>query len=158
MTNLVDRLGKTGFAALTSLAWALPMAAWAGSADLSPMDKTAYPWIALAIGFVMLVVWLVALTRIARIRVTERRRRLDLSRMSRQEKRWALACFAFACGVIAWVNAAATVDWQPLVAAVAARSPGATVLAVTLAGFLAAMLAGAALSWGRWSQAFARRR
>ena len=44
MTRLVDRFGRTGFAALTSLMWALPMAAWAGSSDLSPIDKTAYPY------------------------------------------------------------------------------------------------------------------
>jgi hypothetical protein len=157
MTNLVERFGRTGFAALTSLAWALPMAAWAGSADLSPIDKTAYPWIALAIGVVMLVAWLVLLTRIARIRVPTRRRRLDLSAMSTQEKRWALACFVFACGAIAWLNAAATVDWAPLATAVASGKPGPALLAGALAVFLVAMLAGAAVSWRKWSGAFARR-
>src|SRR6266481_773127 len=63
MNRLVDRFGRTGFAALTSLIWALPMAAWAGSADLSPIDQTAYPWIALAIGLVMLAVWIALLSR-----------------------------------------------------------------------------------------------
>ena len=62
MNQLVERFGRTGFAALSSLIWALPMAAWAGSADLSPIDKTPYPWIALSIGLVMLVVWLVLLS------------------------------------------------------------------------------------------------
>src|SRR5437868_10854199 len=103
MTRLVDRYGRTGFAALTSLMWALPLAAWAGSADLSPIDKTAYPWIALAIGLVMLGVWLVLVFRIAKVPVKPRRRRLDLARMSTSERRWALACFAFACGAIAWL-------------------------------------------------------
>jgi hypothetical protein len=50
MKNLVDRFGRTGFAAITSVIWLLPMAAWAGSADLSPIDKTAAPAIALTIG------------------------------------------------------------------------------------------------------------
>jgi hypothetical protein len=157
MTSMVERFGRTGFAALTSLFWALPMAAWAGSSDLSPIDKTAYPWIALAIGLVMLVAWLALLTRIARIPVTPRRRRLDVAHMSTSERRWALACFAFACGAIAWLNAAATVDWAPLVAATAQGKPGPTVLAAALAVFLLAMLAGAVLSWRRWSAAFARR-
>lgn len=157
MSKLVDRYGRTGFAALTSLMWAVPMAAWAGSADLSPIDKTAYPWIALSIGIVMLIAWLVLLTRIARVPVTPRRRRLELARMSTAEKRWALACFAFACGAVAWLNAAATVDWAPLTTAVA---EGKTVPAILLAGLalvLLLMLGGAVFSWRRWSEAFACR-
>jgi membrane protease YdiL (CAAX protease family) len=82
MNRWVDRFGRTGFAAITSLIWALPMAAWAGSADLSPIDQTAYPWIALAIGLVMLAVWIFLLTRIGRIPVAPRQRRLDLAQMS----------------------------------------------------------------------------
>ena len=157
MKPLVDRFGRTGFAALTSLIWALPMAAWAGSADLSPIDKTAYPWIALSIGLAMLIVWLFLLTRIARVDVTKRRRRLDLGQMSASERRWALACFAFACGAIAWLNAAATVDWQPLVAGVASGKGGAAALAAALTVVLVGMLGGVAFSWRRWSEAFARR-
>ena len=156
MNSLVDRFGRVGFAALTSLMWALPMAAWAGSADLSPIDKTAYPWVALAIGVVMLLAWFVLLTRIARVPVTTRRRRLDLARMSTPEKRWALACFAFACGAIAWLNAAATVDWLPLASAVTSGKAAATAFAGGLVLFLVAMLAGVTLSWRRWSAAYAR--
>ena len=110
--RLVDRFGRTGFAALSSLIWALPMAAWAGSADLSPIDKTAYPWIALTIGLVMLVLWLFLLSRLGRVTVVPRQRRFDLQQMSRSEKRWTLALAAFATGLIAWLNGAATVDWQ----------------------------------------------
>lgn len=157
MSRLVDRFGRAGFAALTSLIWALPMAAWAGSADLSPIDKTAYPWIALTLGVVMLVVWLFLLTRIAKVEVTPRPRRLDLARMSAMEKRWALACFAFACGAIAWLNAAATVDWTPLASAVAAGKLGPAVLALGLLVFLVLMLAGLTVSWRRWSAEFERR-
>lgn len=154
MTRLVDRFGRTGFAALTSLVWALPMAAWAGSSDLSPIDETAYPWIALTIGLVMLAAWLVLLTRIARVAVTPRRRRLDLAAMSAAERRWAIACFAFACGAIAWLNAAATVDWAPLVAAVGAGKVGPSLLAIALAVFLVVMIAGAWTSWRKASAAY----
>ncbi len=111
--RLVDRFGRTGFAALSSLIWALPMAAWAGSADLSPIDKS--------------------------------------------EKRWTLALAAFATGLIAWLNGAATVDWSPLVTAIAAGKIGPTLLAVALAIFLIAMLAGIGFSWRREGAAFRNR-
>src|SRR5215510_6510594 len=94
VNRLVERYGRTGFAALSSVIWALPMAAWAGSADLSPIDKTAYPWIALSIGLVMLVVWLVLLSRLGRIAVTSRPRRFDLTQMTKSEKRWTLGFLA----------------------------------------------------------------
>jgi hypothetical protein len=157
MTRLVDRFGRTGAAALTSLIWALPMAAWAGSADLTPIDTTAYPKIALAIGLVMLVIWLVLLTRLSRVRVAPRQRRLDLGQMSPSERRWTLALAVFATGLIAWLNAAATVDWAPLGAALGAGKPGPLLLAAGLAAFLAAMLAGIWLSWRRAGEAFRRR-
>ena len=133
MNRLVDRFGRTGFAALASLIWALPLAAWAGSADLSPVDQTAYPWVALAIGLAMLAVWLVLLTRLRTITVTTRQRRFDLGQMSTAEKRWTLATIAFATGLIAWLNAAATVDWAPLTSAIARRGGGPQMLQTTKA-------------------------
>jgi hypothetical protein len=157
MTRLVDRFGRTGFAALTSLIWALPLAAWAGSADLSPIDKTAYPWIALSIGLVMLVVWIVILTRLGAVPVQPRQRRFDVRQMSRSEKRWTLALIAFGTGLIAWLNGAATVDWTPLAAAVGAGKVGPSLLALALAVFLVAMLAGIWLCWTRSSAAFKQR-
>jgi len=157
MTKLVDRFGRTGFAALSSLIWALPMAAWAGSADLSPVDKTAYPWVALAIGLVMLVVWLVLLSRLGRVKVVPRQRRFELNQMSRSEKRWILALAAFATGLIAWLNGAATVDWAPLVSAVTAGKIGPALLAAVLAAFLIAMLTGIAISWRRATAAYRER-
>jgi len=157
MTKLVDRFGRTGFAALSSLIWALPMAAWAGSADLSPIDKTAYPWVALAIGLVMLVVWLVLLSRLRRVKVVPRQRRFELNQMSRSEKRWILTLAAFATGLIAWLNGAATVDWAPLVSAVTAGKIGPALLAAALAAFLIAMLTGIAISWRRATAAYRER-
>jgi hypothetical protein len=157
MTRLVERFGRTGFAALASLIWALPMAAWAGSADLSPIDTTAYPWIALSIGLVMLVVWIVLLSQLGRVKVTPKQRRFDLSQMSRAERRWTLATIAFGTGLVAWLNAAATVDWTPLISGVAAGKAGDLLLALGLAAFLVAMLAGVALSWRRASAAFQER-
>lgn len=157
INRLVDRFGKTGFAALSSIIWALPMAAWAGSADLSPVDRTATPTIALTIGVVMLVVWLVLIASLGRIRVTPRQRRFDIGQMSPSEKRWTLGCAAFATGLIAWLNAAATVDWGPLGSAIKAGEAGPIVFAGVLALFAIAMIAGVAFTWSKESQAFRRR-
>lgn len=154
MNRLIDRWGRTGFAAVTSLIWALPMAAWAGSSDLSPVDKTAYPWVALSIGVVMFVVWVVLLTRLGRVTVSSRQRRFDIAQMSRTEKRWTLITLAFATGAIAWLNAAATVDWAPLVLAVGAGKVGPSLLALGLAVFLVVMIAGIWTSWRRASTAY----
>jgi hypothetical protein len=157
VTGLVERFGRTGFAALASLIWALPMAAWAGSSDLSPIDKTAYPWVALSIGVVMLVVWIALLTRLRKVKVTPKQRRFDLSQMSRGEKRWTLATIAFGTGLVAWLNGAATVDWTPLISGVTAGKAGDLMLALGLAAFLLAMVAGVAFSWRRASAAFQER-
>jgi hypothetical protein len=154
VNRYVDRLGRTGFAALTSLIWFVPMAAWAGSSDLSPIDKTAYPWVALSIGIVMFAVWLFLLTRLGRIPVTHRQRRLDLAQMSKSEKRWTLALVAFGAGLIAWLNAAATVDWAPLSQAVSSGKLGPILFAAALAAFLAAMVAGVLISWRKARHAF----
>ena len=157
MNRWVERYGRTGFAAITSLIWALPMAAWAGSADLSPVDKTAYPWIALGIGLVMLVVWIVLLTRLGKIPVSPRQRRFELAQMSRPERIWILALVAFAAGLIAWLNAAATVDWGPFGSAVGSGKPGALVFAVGLAVYVVVMIAGIWLSWRKARTAFQTR-
>jgi hypothetical protein len=154
MTRMVDRFGRTGFAALSSLIWALPMAAWAGSADLSPIDKTAYPWIALGIGIVMLAVWLVLLSRLGRIPVSPRQRRFDLAQMSRSEKVWVLALAAFVTGLIAFLNGAATVDWGPLGSAVGSGKVGPMLLVAGLALYLVVMIAGAWFSWHRAGTAY----
>jgi hypothetical protein len=157
MSRLVDRFGRTGFAALSSLIWALPMAAWAGSADLSPIDKTAYPWVALAIGLVMLVVWFVLLSRLGKIPVTPRERRFDMSQMSRSEKVWILAAVAFAAGLIAWLNAAATVDWGPLGSAIGSGKAGPIAFAAGLAVYVVVMVAGIWISVAKARHAFRRR-
>lgn len=157
MSGMVERFGRTGFAALASLIWALPMAAWAGSADLSPIDQTAYPKVALAVGLVMFVVWIVLLTRLGRIPVSARPRSFDIGQMSPSEKRWTLATVAFGAGAIAWLNAAATVDWSPLGTAVAAGKTGPIVFAAALAAFLLVMIIGLWTSWRKQRQAFAHR-
>ena len=157
MKGLVDRFGRTGFAALTSVIWLLPMAAWAGSADLSPIDKTATPAIALTIGVVMLAVWLVLVASLRRFPVSQRQRRFDLAQMSPSEKRWTLACIAFALGLIAWLNGAATVDWGPLGSAIGAGKVGPILLAVGLAIFVIAMVAGIWFSWRNETAAYRRR-
>ena len=158
MTKLVDRMGRTGFAAASSVIWFVPMAAWAGSFDLSPIDKTAYPRVALAIGVLMLVVWIVLLARLRNINVTERQRRFDLAQMSAGEKRWTLATIAFAIGLVAWLNAAATVDARPLVERVANGNVGTIVLAIALLAFLAGAITGIAVSWRKASADYEERR
>jgi len=157
MKGLVDRFGRTGFAALTSVIWLVPMAAWAGSSDLSPIDKTATPGIALAIGVVMLAVWLVLVASLRRFPVTPRQRRFDIGQMSPSEKRWTLACIAFALGLIAWLNGAATVDWGPLGSAIGAGKVGPILLAVGLAIFVIVMAAGIWFSWRKETIAYRRR-
>jgi membrane protease YdiL (CAAX protease family) len=157
MNRWVDRYGRTGFAAITSLIWGLPMAAWAGSADLSPVDKTAYPWIALGIGLVMLVIWIVLLSRLRTIPVSPRQRRFDLAQMSTSEKVWILALVAFVAGLIAWLNAAATVDWGPLVAALGSGRLAPMLFAAGLAIYLVVMIAGIWFSWHRSGAAFRKR-
>jgi hypothetical protein len=158
MSRYVDRFGRTGFATITSLIWALPMAAWAGSSDLSPIDKTAYPWIALSIGIVMLFVWLFLLTRLGGIPVAPRQRRLDIGQMSTSEKRWTLALVAFGAGLIAWLNAAATVDWAPLGSAIGSGKAGPVLFAAALAAFLLAMVVGIAVTWRKSRGAYLARR
>jgi len=157
MKRLVDRFGRTGFAALSSVIWLLPMAAWAGSADLSPIDKTATPGIALAIGVVMLAVWLVLVASLRRFPVSPRQRRFDLAQMSPSEKRWTLASIAFALGLIAWLNGAATVDWGPLGSAIGAGKIGPILLGLGLAIFLIVMAAGIWFSWRKETDAYRRR-
>ncbi|HEX9098336.1 MAG TPA: hypothetical protein VF956_02485 [Candidatus Dormibacteraeota bacterium] len=157
MKHLVDRFGRTGFAALTSVIWLLPMAAWAGSADLSPIDKTATPGIALTIGVLMLAVWLVLVASLRRFPVSPRQRRFDLAQMSPSEKRWTLACIAFGLGLIAWLNGAATVDWAPLGSAIGAGKVGPILLSVGLAMFVIGMAAGIWFSWRKETVAYRRR-
>lgn len=157
MTRLVDRFGRTGFAALSSVIWALPMAAWAGSSDLSPIDRSATPTIAFVIGVVMLLVWLGLVASLGRLKISPRQRRFDIAQMSPKEKRWTLACAAFATGLIAWLNAAATVDWGPLGAAIGAGKPGPIMLAVGLALYVVVMFAGIWFTWHKETAAFQRR-
>ncbi len=157
MKGLVERYGRTGFAAISSVIWLVPMAAWAGSFDLSPVDQTATPWIAFSIGVVMLVVWLVLVASLGRFPVSPRQRRFDLAQMSSSEKRWTLACIAFALGLIAWLNGAATVDWAPLGSAIGAAKIGPILFAVGLAIFLVAMVAGVWFSWRKETAAYQRR-
>ncbi len=157
MNKLVDRFGRTGVAAITSIIWLLPFAAWAGSADLSPIDRTATPTIAFTIGVVMLVLWLVLVVTLGRFQVTARQRRFDIAQMSPSEKRWTLGVFACALGLVAWLNAAATVDWGILGSAIGAGEIGPILLAITLAIFAILMVAGIVFTWRKETEAFRRR-
>jgi hypothetical protein len=105
----------------------------------------------------MLAVWLVVVSRLRVIPTTPRPHRFELGQMSATEKRWTLAVVAFGTGLIAWLNAAATVDWSPLVDAVEQGKPAPTLLACGLAAFALAMVAGAAFSWRRATAAYKAR-
>ena len=155
MTSLVERWGRTGFALASSLVWALPMAAWAGSVDLVPGPG---PWVAFSVGIVLLAAWLVLLTRLGAVPVSDRHRRYDLARMSPSERRWNAALAVFVIGLIAWLNGAATVDWGILAPSLGAARSGSLALAVGLAGFLVVMVLGVAISWRRADAAYRQRR
>jgi hypothetical protein len=154
MAKLVERWGRTKFALVTSLVWALPMSAWAGSVDLEPGPG---PWVAFGIGLVLLVAWLLLLSRLGRYPVSPRARRLDFAAMSSDERRWNAGFFVFLVGIIGWLNGAATVDWGILTPAVAAGRPQALALAAGLAILLLLFVAGAMVGWRKASAAFRRR-
>ena len=152
---LVERWGRTGFALASSLIWALPMAAWAGSVDLIPGPG---PWIAFWIGAALLVVWIVLLVRLGSLPVSQRQRRFDVRGMSPSERRWNASLAVFGIGLIAFGNGAATVDWGILAPSLEAGRLGSMALAVGLATFLLVMLFGVALSWRRSDAAYQRRK
>ena len=154
MKELVRRWGRTQFAAVTSLVWALPMAAWAGSVDLYPGPA---PWAAFGLGVVLLVAWLLLVARLRTIAVEARPRRLDLAAMSAAEKGWNAVFAVCAVCVIGWLNGAATVDWGILGPKLAEGRPGPIAFLVGLLVFLALALAGGVISWRRSAAAFRAR-
>jgi len=152
--RLRERWGQFGFGLASSLIWALPMAAWAGSVDLVPGPG---PWIAFWIGAALFVVWIVLLVRLGKVPVSLRHRRYDVRAMSPSERRWNVALAVFTIGLIAWLNGAATVDWGILTPSLEAGVPGAGALTIGLATFLVVMVAGIAFSWRRADAAYRRR-
>src|SRR4030081_1405878 len=155
MGELAERWGRTGFALATSLIWALPMAAWAGSVDLVSGPG---PWIAFWIGTALLIAWIALLVRVRAMPVSKRHRRYDLRSMSRSERRWNVALAVFCIGLIAFLNGAATVDWGILTPSLEAGRLAAVALALGLAAFLVAMVVGVAVSWRRSDAAYRHRK
>ncbi len=151
MRSLVQRWGRTKFAAVASLAWALPLAAWAGSVDLYPGPA---PWAAFGLGIALLIGWLVLVASLRRTEVEAHPRRIDFSSMSVVERRWNAVFAVCAIAAIGWLNAAATVDWRILTPALAAGRPGPVVFFGALLLFLALAVAGATVSWRRSGAAF----
>jgi hypothetical protein len=145
--DLVQRWGHSGFGLATALVWALPMAFWAGGADLSGTGEA--PWIALRIGLVALAAWLLLVGWASRVSVPTRPRRLDVRQMGRDER---LAWLGFAGAftvAVGWLNGAATVDWSLLGGPLARGSAGAWALLTGLALVLAAALVAGTLAWRR---------
>src|SRR5439155_19079680 len=129
LTRLVQRWGRSGFALRSSLVWALPLAAWAGSVDLSP---TVWTWVAFWVGLGLLAGWAALLVWVNRVPVPARPRRLDLRAMSPAERRWNVLFAVCVLGLIGWLNAAATVDWRVLTGALNAARPGLILVAVAI--------------------------
>ncbi|MDQ6918281.1 MAG: hypothetical protein M3Z98_02860 [Candidatus Dormibacteraeota bacterium] len=152
--RLRERWGQFGFGLASSLVWALPIAAWAGSVDLIPGPG---PWVAFWIGAALLLVWVLLLVRLGRVPVSLRHRRYDVRAMSGSERRWNIALAAFGIGLVAFLNGAATVDWGVLAPSLEAGRLGSVALAAGLATFLVVMLFGIAVSWRRSTTAYRRR-
>ncbi len=107
------------------------------------------PWLAFAVGLVLLAGWLIVLSKLGRNPMSARPRRFDIAAMTSAERRWNLALAAFGIGLIGWLNGAATVDWGILAPTLVAGRAGSVLLAVGLALFLVTMIAGVLFSWRR---------
>ncbi len=147
MRSLVRRWGHAGFGLASSLVWALPMAVWAGGADLSGTGEA--PWIALRVGLAALVVWIILVAWAARVPLERRPRRLELGQMTRPERRAWMAFAAAAIVVTGWLNGAATVDWGLLRQPLRSGRPAPWLLVAALAVVLVAALAVALTAWRR---------
>lgn len=151
---LRERWGQFGFGLASSLVWALPMAAWAGSVDLVPGPG---PRIAFWIGAGLFVAWVGFLVRLGKVPVSPRHRRYDVREMSQSERGWNVALAVFMIGLIAWLNGAATVDWGILTPSLEAGRLNSVALTAGVATFLVGMVAGIAISWRRADGAYRRR-
>ncbi len=156
MRALVQRWGHTGFGLATSPAWALPMAVWAGGADLSGTGEG--PWIAFRVGVAALVLWLALMAWASRVPLPRRARRLEPRQMSGTERGAWLGFAAAFTVAVGWLNAAATVDWRLLAEPLRRGRPGAWLLVATLAAVLALAFAGGWASWRRARREWLSRR
>lgn len=154
--RLVGRYGATPVVATASLAFLLPLSAWAGTVDLVPSAGT---WIAGGLGLVLVVPWLLFARRVYAIQAMgpPRPRRFEWDQMARSERLWLLGCFAAATGVIGWLNAAATVDLGALLPGLRSGKPPIVALVVGAAILLVLFGAATAYCWGRAGGAYRRR-
>jgi len=129
--RFVEKHGWTAFAALTSLVWALPLAAWAGAVDFAPDAFFAAFFAACLFPAWVYVAW-----RARRWRVPGRYR-WEPAQMSRPELVWGILAALAATGVIGWLNAALTVDWGSLGPGLSAGRPGIWVFVVAALAVLA---------------------
>lgn len=145
LRQVVDRWGHFRFGLTTAVIWALPLAAWAGGADLSGTGDA--PWIALRIGLVALAAWVVLVAWASRIHVQRRPRRLDVHAMTRTERLSWLLFAGAATVVVGWLNAAATVDWTLLARPLREGRSTAWGFVAAAAAVLVAALTAALGSW-----------
>jgi hypothetical protein len=148
--RLVDRWGRGGFGLATSLLWALPAAAWAGSVDLVGGSG---PWLALGLAAVMFAVWVGLQLAAARVTVADRPRRFAVGQMGGSERAWLCGAAVALVILIGELNAAATVDWS-LVGVRHARGLALVLAFVALVALTAAVLLEC---WRRAGREFSRR-
>ena len=155
IAGLVDRWGRTGFALVSSLAWGLPLAVWAGTFDLGPPRR--WPWYFFGAGLLLLAGWIALMTQLRRVPTTARPHRLDLAAMTASERRWYALLAICVIGLVGWLNGAATVDGGALLAAAAAGSRPAQALLAALLLLAVVLVAGAVVAWRRAAAAGAAR-
>ena len=157
--RLVARFGSTGFAALASALWGVPLCFFAGGVEF---DARAF-W-GLYLGIALFPVWVVLAIRARRIERTliaaegaARRRRFDLHQMSSSEWRWAVGFGVAMLAIIGWLNAAATVDLGGLAPGLAAGNARVLGFVEAAVLFLVVAIVAAVYCWARNARAYLRR-
>lgn len=151
--TLVARFGPTPVAAMASLIFLLPLAAWAGAVDLVPSPAV---WATGAIGVVLIVPWVLVARRAysAQAALPAGRHRFEWRQMGRSERRWAAGFAAAAIGVVGWLNAAATVDLNALGPGLEAGRAGTFVLVAAALLLLSGLVVLAIWCWRGNGRAF----
>ncbi len=153
---VVERYGATAVAAVASLLFLLPLAAWAGAVDLYPNPAV---WATGAVGLVLIVPWFLITRRAFGLQahLPARVHRFEWRQMSRSEKAWAARFLLGAVAILGWVNGAATVDLAALGPGLAAGRASVYAFVAGALLLLAALVVFTAWCWRRNRTAFLRR-
>ncbi|TMD09539.1 MAG: hypothetical protein E6J02_02915 [Chloroflexi bacterium] len=153
LSALVERHGATTVAAVASLLFLLPLAAWAGAVDLYPSPAV---WATGAVGLVLIVPWILISRRAFSLQAHLRSRvhRFEWRQMSGSEKSWAARFLLGAVAILGWVNGAATVDLGALGPGLAAGRASVYAFVAGALLLLAALIVFTAWCWRRNGTAF----